>query len=89
METSLDCVIGMDREGRVIEFNAAAERCFGYSRNQVLGRVLAEMIIPERYRKAHADGRARYERTGEARYLDRQRAGHRTARRTAPNFRSS
>ncbi len=72
VETSLDCVIGMDREGRVIEFNAAAERCFGYSRNQVLGRVLAEMIIPERYRKPHAEGRARYERTGEARVLDQQ-----------------
>ena len=40
VETSLDCVIGMDREGRVIEFNAAAERCFGYSRDQVVGRVL-------------------------------------------------
>ncbi len=72
VETSLDCVIGMDREGRIIEFNAAAERCFGYSRNQVLGRELAEMIIPERHRKGHTDGMARYERTGQARYLGRR-----------------
>jgi PAS domain S-box-containing protein len=53
VEAAFDCVIGMDGEGRIVEFNAAAERVFGYRREAVLGRLLAEVIIPERRREAH------------------------------------
>ncbi len=65
VEASFDCVIGIDSDGRVIEFNAAAERCFGYHREAVLGRSLADLIIPERHRRAHREGLARFQRTGE------------------------
>ncbi|RZL88280.1 MAG: PAS domain S-box protein [Variovorax sp.] len=54
VEAAFDCVIGMDGEGRIVEFNAAAERVFGFRREDVLGRPLAEVIIPERRRAAHA-----------------------------------
>ncbi|MBA4265424.1 MAG: hypothetical protein C0453_10100, partial [Comamonadaceae bacterium] len=56
VEAAFDCVIGMDGEGRIVEFNAAAERCFGHRREEVLGRLLADVIIPERHRDAHARG---------------------------------
>ena len=56
VEAAFDCVIGMDGEGRIVEFNAAAERCFGHRREEVLGQLLAHVIIPERHREAHARG---------------------------------
>ncbi|KWT89270.1 MULTISPECIES: PAS domain S-box protein [unclassified Variovorax] len=53
VEAAFDCVIGMDAEGRIVEFNAAAERVFGYRREAVMGRPVAEVIVPERRREAH------------------------------------
>jgi two-component system cell cycle sensor histidine kinase/response regulator CckA len=50
---SLDAIVGMDHMGRVIEFNPAAERCFGYSRAEALGQSLADLIIPERFHEGH------------------------------------
>lgn len=47
-----DPVICTDEEGRMLFFNAAAERCFGYSAAEVLGQRV-EMLLPERYRDAH------------------------------------
>jgi PAS domain S-box-containing protein len=56
VEASFDCVIGMDSEGVIVEFNAAAERVFGRRRQDVLGRSLAETILPQRHRDAHTRG---------------------------------
>jgi len=42
VDAALDCVITMDGDGRVIEFNPAAERTFGYRKRDVFGRPLAE-----------------------------------------------
>jgi PAS domain S-box-containing protein len=72
LEAALDCIITMDRDGRVIEFNPAAERTFGYSQNDVLGRPLAELIIPADLRRAHRDGLARHRATGERTVLGRR-----------------
>jgi PAS domain S-box-containing protein len=72
VEAALDAVIGMDSAGNVIEFNAAAERCFGYRRAQVIGRQLADMVIPARFRDGHRAGMERYRRTGEGPYLGRR-----------------
>ncbi len=52
-ETALDCVVAIDGDGRILEFNPAAERTFGYTRRDVIGRELAELIIPPRLRNAH------------------------------------
>jgi PAS domain S-box-containing protein len=52
VDAAFDCVIGMDGEGRIVEFNAAAERDFGYRREEVIGQPL-DLIIPERLREAH------------------------------------
>jgi len=65
IDNALDCVIGMNHEGNIFEFNPAAERTFGWSRSEVLGRPLADVIIPEDLRDAHRKGFKRYLATGE------------------------
>ncbi|MGH2618651.1 MAG: PAS domain S-box protein, partial [Thermomicrobiales bacterium] len=54
--SALDCVIGMDQEGRVTEFNPAAERTFGYCRDDAIGQMLADLIVPPTMREAHRLG---------------------------------
>ena len=44
LETALDCIISFNQQGAIIEFNAAAERVFGYPRADVLGKQVAETI---------------------------------------------
>jgi PAS domain S-box-containing protein len=60
VEAALDCIVSMDEQGRIIEFNPAAEKTFGYRREEVVGQLLAEMIIPDGYREAHSKGMQRY-----------------------------
>jgi len=69
-ESALDAVITMDSQGRVIEFNPAAERIFGYREAEAVGREMAEMIIPPALRERHRAGLARYLATGEGPILD-------------------
>ena len=52
-ETALDAVISIDASGHVLEFNPSAERLFGYSREEALGKEMATLIIPESLREAH------------------------------------
>jgi diguanylate cyclase (GGDEF)-like protein/PAS domain S-box-containing protein len=59
-ESALDCVVTMDSEGRILEFNPAAERTFGYSKAAVIGQEMAQLIIPPSLRDAHRAGLARY-----------------------------
>jgi PAS domain S-box-containing protein len=65
LEAALDCIITVDGDGRVIEFNPAAERTFGYRKRDVFGRPLADLIIPPDLRQAYRDGLARHRATGE------------------------
>ena len=64
IETALDAVIVVDDTMRVIEFNAAAEQTFGYTRAEAVGRDLAELIIPSRFVSAHLAAVRRYRETG-------------------------
>ena len=54
--SSLDCIITSDAEGRIIEFNPAAEQTFGLPRDAVMGKAMADIIIPRHLRGRHADG---------------------------------
>lgn len=66
MEASLDAVVLMDHTGTITEFNAAAERTFGYAREEVIGRLLSEVMIPPAFRSRHSEGLKRYLKTGQA-----------------------
>jgi PAS domain S-box-containing protein len=72
LQTALDCIITIDHQGRVIDFNPAAERLFGYAGADVLGRDIAELIVPPRLREAHHRGMAHYRATGEGPVLGRR-----------------
>ncbi len=45
METALDSIITIDRQGVIIEFNPTAEQTFGYARTEALGEVFADLIF--------------------------------------------
>lgn len=72
LDSALDCIVTIDHEGRITEFNPAAERTFCYRRDDVVGRMLADVIIPPSLRNAHRRGMARYLATGEERVLGRR-----------------
>jgi PAS domain S-box-containing protein len=69
---ALDAIITIDFEGRILEFNPAAEGMFGRVEDDVRGREMAEMIMPERFRDRHREGMERYLVTGEGRILNRR-----------------
>ena len=72
LDSALDCIITMDSRGIVQEFNPAAQRVFGYSREEAVGHELAELIIPKPLRERHRAGLARYLQTGEGPVLGKR-----------------
>ena len=69
LDSALDCIVTIDHQGKVFEWNPAAEKTFGYPRAEVIGRELAEIIIPPALRERHRQGLARYLSTGESSIL--------------------
>ncbi|KQV43965.1 MULTISPECIES: hybrid sensor histidine kinase/response regulator [unclassified Rhizobium] len=72
VRTALDGIVVIDGEGRVVDFNPAAEAIFGYRREAVIGEPIAELIIPPEHRAAHERGLAAYLATGEGRVLGKR-----------------
>jgi PAS domain S-box-containing protein len=71
-EAALDSIISMDGEGRIIDLNPAAEACFGYKKNSVIGKSLAEVLIPARLGAGHQAGLARFHAMGKGDYIGRR-----------------
>jgi PAS domain S-box-containing protein len=72
IDTALDAVITIDLAGRIIGWNVQAERTFGWAREDAIGRVLSETIIPARYRAAHEEGLRRYRSSGQGPVINRR-----------------
>ena len=72
LRSALDCIIATDEQGSIIEFNQAAEATFGYPREAVLGKLLADTIIPPQLRESHLKGLSHYLETGEGPIMDRR-----------------
>ncbi|MFY2763444.1 PAS domain S-box protein [Arenimonas sp. MALMAid1274] len=72
VDSALDGIVSMSGDGRIVEFNPAAERIFGCRRDAVVGQLLADVIVPERLREAHAAGLRRYLATGRAQVMQRR-----------------
>ena len=62
-----DAIVAADREGKIVLWNRAAERIFGFTQGEALGRSL-DLIIPERFRERHWQGYRETTRTGVTRY---------------------
>jgi PAS domain S-box-containing protein len=71
--TSLDAVLVVDEEGRVLEFNGAAEKIFGYGRDEAVGARMEDLIVPDHHRAGHIAGMNRYLTTGEKRVIGKGR----------------
>ena len=72
VRAALDCIVSIDSHGMIIEFNPAAEKTFGYTREQVVGKDVAATIIPRAVRGDHHRGLERYLATGEGSFLGRR-----------------
>jgi diguanylate cyclase (GGDEF)-like protein/PAS domain S-box-containing protein len=72
LDTAHEAFISIDTAGSIIEWNRQAERTFGFSRHEVVGRELAATIVPERYRQSHRDGLQRFLSTGDGPVLGKR-----------------
>lgn len=64
LETALDGIITIDHEGKIVEWNPAAAQILQFSREEVMGRSLHDLVVPQEYHAAHQAGMARYLATG-------------------------
>jgi two-component system, LuxR family, sensor kinase FixL len=72
IETTQDAVLSINRQGRVVIFNPAAERIFGYTRNEIVGEKV-NLLMAEPYATEHDGYIEHYEKTGKARAIGRIR----------------
>ncbi len=71
LETAGEAFVSMDAEGLITGWNAAAEQIFGWSREEAIGRPLADTIIPPEARQAHSRGLEHFRRSGAGPILNR------------------
>jgi len=71
MRAALDGIVVMDESGVTLEFNPSAQKIFGYTREEVRGRLVADLIIPPAHRESHRLGLERYLATGEGPIIDK------------------
>jgi len=72
LDNAYDAFVGMDADGCITAWNASAERTFGWTREEAVGRALTTLVIPGPLREAHERGLARFLATGEGRVLDQR-----------------
>lgn len=72
VEAALDCVVTIDGQGLVREWNEASHRTFGYTREEALGREVVELILPISVRQDHRMGMQRLHATGVGPILDKR-----------------
>ena len=67
ISTAIDGVLTIDGDGRILDYNGAAEKIFGYKREEAVGESMSDLIVPDHLKVAHDKGMARYRKTGENR----------------------
>ncbi|MGI8402388.1 MAG: PAS domain S-box protein [Gemmatimonadaceae bacterium] len=72
LDNALDAVITMSESGVITDWNPQAERMFGWSATEALGRRMSETIIPERYRERHESGLKKFLASGEGPVLNKR-----------------
>src|SRR5437763_971767 len=72
LDTAFNAFVAMTAQGKIAAWNAEAERLFGWSAQEAIGRTLAETIIPPQYRTAHEHGLARYLKSGDGPVINKR-----------------
>lgn len=72
IDTAHEAFVSMDADGLITYWNPEAERTFGWSEQEAIGRVLAETIIPPQHRESHWSGLREYLATGKGRVLNKR-----------------
>ncbi len=72
VETAYDALVSIDAGGVITAWNSAAEAIFGWSREEAIGRIMADTILPPQYREAHLKGLQRFLATGEGPVLNQR-----------------
>ncbi|HEX2215776.1 MAG TPA: GAF domain-containing protein [Xanthobacteraceae bacterium] len=72
LDTSLDAIVVMNAAGAVVDWNSRAAEAFGWTREEAIGREMAQLFIPERYRSAHRHGLAKFLATRQGPVLNRR-----------------
>ena len=72
VDTALDGFVQIDEDGTIADWNSQAEKIFGWSRSEALGKTLSELVIPEIHRAAHEAGLKHFLLTGEGPILGRR-----------------
>jgi PAS domain S-box-containing protein len=67
VDAAADAIIAAGADGKIVYWNAAATRLFGFTAGEALGQSL-DLIIPERFRARHWEGYRRVMETGETKY---------------------
>jgi len=63
-ETSSDAIVMMDEDGKILYWNPAAERIFGYSYKEILGKDVHKTLAPNKYQQIAQEGLEEFKRTG-------------------------
>jgi hypothetical protein len=69
LDSALDPIVTVDQEGRILDFNPAAEEAFGYRKEDATGEQMAELIVPPSLRTQHREAFAHHLTTGESKVL--------------------
>lgn len=71
LNTAIDAVVVADARGLIVDWSRRAEAMFGWSRAEILGRCLADVIVPQPFRQSHQQGLERFVATRVNHVLDR------------------
>lgn len=71
MSGSLDSIICMDIEGKITFWNHSAEVVFGWTKEEAIGKILGDLIVPKAYRKFHSEGMKHYINSGIGKALNK------------------
>src|SRR5262249_32107426 len=64
LDSALDCIVTVDHQGLIVDFNPSAEETFGYVHDEVRGKLMADLLIPPTLRERHRRAFARHLSTG-------------------------
>lgn len=70
--SALDAIIIIDQHDKIVSFNPAAEKIFGFSVEEAIGNQMGNLIIPEKYRQAHIAGMKHFLKTGDGPVLGKR-----------------